>query len=284
VQNLNDFIKSIDPQDLAEANASGNMDRGSEQLREAELKYIRAKRGLQGFSDGSDGKEIKLTGIALSGGRIRSATFALGVLQALAKRDLLRRFDYLSTVSGGGYIGSSLTWLTSKFAYELYEPAKRQNPDLPVDRIDVDGPPFGLSPSSSGRPPHRAFPCGVDDPSKARVRHPPTGPDRMLRYLRQHGCYLTPGEGITLTSGIAVALRGIILNLLVWIPIAIAVMLALLLFSGKGGGLLWLGKLPNAFQLLLTLGIVSVAGFVLWGLRVVVWVDPGTFRAQGAMS
>jgi predicted acylesterase/phospholipase RssA len=49
---------------------------------------------------------IDLTGLALSGGGIRSATFALGVLQAIASLRLLRRFDYLSTVSGGGYIGS----------------------------------------------------------------------------------------------------------------------------------------------------------------------------------
>lgn len=63
-------------------------------------------------------------GIALSGGGIRSATFALGVLQAMARapaptRDssippelgsyLLPHFDYLSTVSGGGYIGSFFT-------------------------------------------------------------------------------------------------------------------------------------------------------------------------------
>ena len=44
----------------------------------------------------------------------------------------------------------------------------------------------------------------------------------MLRYLRQHGNYLTPGKGITLTSVIVVLLRGIILNLLVWIPIVAA--------------------------------------------------------------
>lgn len=46
-------------------------------------------------------------GLALSGGGIRSATFCLGVLRALAKNRLLHRFDYLSTVSGGGYIGSA---------------------------------------------------------------------------------------------------------------------------------------------------------------------------------
>src|SRR5689334_18103502 len=35
----------------------------------------------------------------------------MGVLQALARSGLLKRIDYLSTVSGGGYIGSCLTWL-----------------------------------------------------------------------------------------------------------------------------------------------------------------------------
>jgi hypothetical protein len=46
-----------------------------------------------------------LTGLALSGGGIRSATFNLGVLQAFHRARLLNYFDYLSTVSGGGYVG-----------------------------------------------------------------------------------------------------------------------------------------------------------------------------------
>nr|WP_307728025.1 patatin-like phospholipase family protein [Massilia terrae] len=50
-----------------------------------------------------------LTGLALSGGGVRSATFNLGVLQALGEQQLLRDFDYLSTVSGGGFIGG---WLS----------------------------------------------------------------------------------------------------------------------------------------------------------------------------
>jgi hypothetical protein len=54
-------------------------------------------------------------GLALSGGGIRSATFCLGVLQALASQRLLKRFHYLSTVSGGSYIGSWLTaWVHRK--------------------------------------------------------------------------------------------------------------------------------------------------------------------------
>ncbi len=44
-------------------------------------------------------------GLALSGGGIRSATFNLGLLQALSEKGVLDHVDYLSTVSGGGYIG-----------------------------------------------------------------------------------------------------------------------------------------------------------------------------------
>ena len=51
-----------------------------------------------------------ITGLTFSGGGIRSATFCLGVLQGLATYGLLKHFDYISTVSGGGYIAS---WLIS---------------------------------------------------------------------------------------------------------------------------------------------------------------------------
>ncbi len=47
-----------------------------------------------------------LFGLAFSGGGIRSATFNLGLLQALERLGVLRHVHYLSTVSGGGYVGS----------------------------------------------------------------------------------------------------------------------------------------------------------------------------------
>jgi len=50
----------------------------------------------------------ELVGLSLSGGGIRSASFCLGVLQALNAHGLLKKVDYLSTVSGGGYIGTSM--------------------------------------------------------------------------------------------------------------------------------------------------------------------------------
>src|SRR4051812_35339773 len=53
-------------------------------------------------------------GLGLSGGGIRSAIFSLGALQALVAHGLLAKIDYISTVSGGGYIGSSLQWWWSE--------------------------------------------------------------------------------------------------------------------------------------------------------------------------
>jgi hypothetical protein len=63
-----------------------------------------------------------LAGVALSGGGIRSATFNLGVLQALAKLGVLRRADYLSTVSGGGYVGGCLGSLLATGADTAWDP------------------------------------------------------------------------------------------------------------------------------------------------------------------
>jgi hypothetical protein len=56
---------------------------------------------IHGLIDSGDGRSA----LCLSGGGIRSASFGLGVLQALARRKMLFKFHYLSTVSGGGYIG-----------------------------------------------------------------------------------------------------------------------------------------------------------------------------------
>lgn len=71
-----------------------------------ERSYIDGRRRTVGIDPDSP-----LTGMAISGGGIRSATFALGVLQSMAEADKLKNVDYLSTVSGGGYIGSCMTSL-----------------------------------------------------------------------------------------------------------------------------------------------------------------------------
>lgn len=71
----------------------------------------------------------RAAGLALSGGGIRSATFSLGVLSALSKRNLLPQFDYLSTVSGGGYLGAFLlSYLQSEQADSEAGLGKKQLP------------------------------------------------------------------------------------------------------------------------------------------------------------
>ena len=71
----------------------------------AEYEDIHERRFVsKGTPRGSE-RPRNLAGISLSGGGIRSATFNLGMLQALKNRGLLQHFDYLSTVSGGGYCG-----------------------------------------------------------------------------------------------------------------------------------------------------------------------------------
>jgi hypothetical protein len=62
-------------------------------------------------------------GLALSGGGIRSATFNLGLLQALHSLGILEIFDYLATVSGGGYIGAFWT------AWRSRQPRHRDHAD-----------------------------------------------------------------------------------------------------------------------------------------------------------
>lgn len=130
------------------------------------------------------------TGLAISGGGVRSATFALGLLQSLARENLLKHFDYLSTVSGGGYIGASLTWLLSEKFREK------------------GGEQYGLD--------RHNFPYGTAEP---KDRSDPRHWKGMLRYLREHAEYLAPNKDISILSGLAVVVRGIFLNLLVWVPL-----------------------------------------------------------------
>src|SRR5262245_35560517 len=157
----------------------------------------------------------RLVGLALSGGGIRSASFALGVLQALARKDKsdeeegsggessgeedsrrvpLKRIDYLSTVSGGGYIGASLTWFNSLQRDE--HPDKRKFP-------------FG------GKMETRRQQC-----AKSEISIDNTA------FIRQHGEYMTPAKSITSVSLIAVALRNMVVCFSVYFALVTALIQA----------------------------------------------------------
>jgi hypothetical protein len=81
--------------------------RDFETVRQAENAWIAERRVAAGLEE-PDGDVV---GLAFSGGGIRSATFNLGVLQALEASGVMRHVDYLSSVSGGGYVASCYTWL-----------------------------------------------------------------------------------------------------------------------------------------------------------------------------
>src|ERR1700675_533375 len=88
--------------DAAAASKIGSGDTAASELIESEKAIIAARRQRSATGE--------WTGIGLSGGGIRSATFSLGALQALASKNVLKDFDYISSVSGGGYTSAALQW------------------------------------------------------------------------------------------------------------------------------------------------------------------------------
>ncbi len=80
--------------------------RGQEVLTKEHAEIVERRKKVFGKDD-ADASNV--VGLAISGGGIRSATFAPGVVQCLAEKGMLAAVDYLSTVSGGGYLGSFLS-------------------------------------------------------------------------------------------------------------------------------------------------------------------------------
>jgi hypothetical protein len=266
----------------------------------ADRKYIEAAKNSRsdtersdiGFASGTETvtekvaprKELyralnKLNRAALccSGGGIRSATFCLGVIQALAAYDvtspappppnaptpatgpstahnsptsnsepteakssespaprkkikpessLLGRIHYLSTVSGGGYIGS---WLSSWRAHDDFPNVVRNLTDRP-DGADVEPP--------------------------------------EISWLRAYSNYLTPRIGIASAdswAAVAICLRNLVLNWLIIIPIVCLVLLALKLIAIVG---VWIAHgvkyewLPISFLVIGVLLLIEAQAFM----------------------
>ena len=105
----------LDPPSDHPGRAAGNPSGptlGFEELFAKERDQLSRRRTARGLPDAE--KDPNLAGLAFSGGGIRSAAVCLGVLQGLEAWNALTRFDYLSTVSGGGYIGTSLSAALSR--------------------------------------------------------------------------------------------------------------------------------------------------------------------------
>jgi hypothetical protein len=186
-------------------------------------------------------------GLALSGGGIRSASFALGVLQVLLNEDLLRRIDYLSTVSGGGYLGSAVSWWLHQMA--------SGDGRTPRERYQAFREEFG-SKVQGARTAH--------DPSSGSAQ-PRLERSNWLAYIRQHGNYLQP-PGVGLLSLAATVLRVCLHSILVYLSAVVGIF-SLLMY--RYGSDMWR-----------CLGLGLAAGFGLLILGTTLLYGPATWIAS----
>ena len=221
-----------------------------------ERRHILKRRQLNNASVKEQEKYLNenLTGLALSGGGIRSASYCLGVLQALAFNNVLKRVDYLSTVSGGGYIGSSVTWLLS----HKWHDKNKEDIKVGVGKKDF---PYGTYPMIG-------YTAGKENADSHFVKGTaPSHRGALLRFLRQHGKYLTPGQGINGLSLLGVVIRGSILSIFVYFSLLV------LLFSILGRtfffksfydfGIAPTGFLADLPNMAIMFGLVGVVLFVI---------------------
>lgn len=173
--------------------------------------------------------DLKLSGLAFSGGGIRSATFNLGIIQSLAKQSLLEKFDYLSTVSGGGYIGS---WLSAQIHRHRSEDGASH---AAASKQKVEG--FQKSLSAS---------------------HKPGTEHEAIKWLRSYSNYLTPKKGLSgdTLAAIGTWLRNTLLNQvtlgLFFATLILLLQLALLTLNGIG----WLTTQYSSLWLLLSVILI----------------------------
>jgi hypothetical protein len=187
------WSKEIDPDQLKTAS----------EVIEAEKDYIHK-------SEPSNDKGI--WGLGISGGGIRSASIGLGVMQALVaapKGSILSKIDYLSTVSGGGYIGSALTWFLHK-GFPNGDPAGTDPGNFPLGQI-----------GSGAR---------IDKMGKT-LTDTKENKNIILNFIRQHGNYLLPGKGLNALSLFGVTIRSIFVSLMVYLSLLTVVMTILNYFN-----------------------------------------------------
>ena len=162
-----------------------------QEVLDQEFQQLETSRNLRlGENSQRPVAQKSLIGLAFSGGGIRSATFNLGVLQALARKRLLRSIDYVSTVSGGGYIGGWLMGWMHHQGIGIQEIEKRLStpPRMPQEASD-----------------------------------PPE-----VHFLRDYSNYLTPRKGLLRADFLAFAasyLRNTLLNQIILVLALLALLL-----------------------------------------------------------
>lgn len=152
-----------------------------------------------------------LVGLAFSGGGIRSGTFNLGILQALANLKLLSRIDYLSTVSGGGYIGG---WLAAWIRRET-----KHGGEAAILNVEKQLNPNRIAQSEAFRQTNQ------DTYQSGKVLESEPEP---IRHLRAYSRYLSPRFGflsLDTWSLVALYLRNLLANGLLFFVTAVVLVL-----------------------------------------------------------
>lgn len=193
----------------ASSEAAGPGSEGSQQAQErlerarAELAKLSREVEYRTFVHGKE-----QAALCLSGGGIRSAAFALGVLQGLARKGLLTQFHYLSTVSGGGYIGAWLTrWMREEGSAVVQAKLAQSVPPQDAPEVKKCAPP--------------------------RFHEP-----EQIRRLRERTNFLTPKVGLTSTdtwTAAAIVLRNLLLNWLLFLPALLLLTLSFNLYRDVFG-------------------------------------------------
>ncbi len=162
---------------------------------------------------------MQTSSLCFSGGGIRSASFCLGVLQSMSRfgfkgegkdagapHHMLCELDYLSTVSGGGYIGSWLMAWTKRLTDQTPggDTPAQAAPSPAQKRVGADAFREVLH-SLAGTAPHT-----TGDPAPRAIRH-----------LRDYTSFLAPRFGLTLDTWtlVAIIFRNLFINWMMILPL-----------------------------------------------------------------
>ncbi|TMJ06017.1 MAG: cell division protein [Alphaproteobacteria bacterium] len=198
-------------------------------------------------ASGPDGQVLDVVGLALSGGGIRSAAFSLGVLQAINHNDALRNIDYLSTVSGGGYIGCALTATMTRTDGQFV---------------------FGNPAAENGKQ------------TASEIADTPA-----VGHLRNYSNYLIPAGARDALTGAAIVLRGLVANVASVLAIVLLFAAATVATNPKRSllgcpdilgfdlcGFFWV----DFFAFSLIAGLAGLALYFLWALYRSVFLRQGS--------
>lgn len=215
-----DFAGGKLPGDLGSlANAS--------QIMEAEQNFIRERRTALGRSDPGDNASqlMDATALCLSGGGIRSATFCLGIVQVLVKQKIFEQFDYLSTVSGGGYLG---TFLSCYLGTVENQPKQKADPAVQsasaqnASRKSADAAPVEKKANEEKHPSGQEIRARIDAAFQTRNGRE----SAAVRHLRNNSKYLLSGGLAARARVLGLLVTGVATNMLLLLPIPLLAVLA----------------------------------------------------------